>query len=86
MANVELELIPWKGDHQVPEGEHLILVARMKVDGQLVRDGDLRISAGGFATVSISDPAFDRSSYTEHEYLWGTDESVIILPVTKITT
>lgn len=92
MAKVELAPQKWTGDHPTLEGEEVVCLLGPRtvlIDGIPVSSNrcDLYLELEELWTVTIDKPTDEmRAIYAPDQYLEGTNEYVLVLPITELVT
>jgi hypothetical protein len=94
-VDVRVGLRPWRGDRQVAQEDAVVLfIESIEVDGTYWSTTRAKLSLEGFASVEVTlknPPPSDagsfeefRSRYGPDDYLMGTTDTVLYLPVRSI--
>lgn len=88
MARVEMTLRRWADIQEAQPDEpckSLVQTRIVVVDGEPIKDGRVKLVVDGFVRVEVLSPsAAMRARYSPEEYLMGTTDELLILPVTEL--
>lgn len=88
MSRVEIELIPWGRDSRVePEDARILVLGDVvEIDGEFFLERQVQVAIEDrFVMVTVENPTNEmRARYSPEQFLEGTNESRLVLPVTEL--